>query len=368
MTNHYTADPTTSINITAEELTLDQAIGQMFMFGFRGADYPAASEIALAIKNNALGGYILFEMDVKTRGQRNIISRKQVQKLNSDLQNASIDYTGLPLLAAVDYEGGYVNRLPEKLGFPKTYNAVEFAALPPEEAQAAANSLATTTRDAGFNIDFAPVVDLNVNPDNPIIGAKHRSFSADPAIVKVNAQRIINAFKEVNILSCLKHFPGHGSSTGDSHLGCVDITDTWTNNELLPYYNTDADMVMIGHLVNRQLDPSGLPASLSHKMVQELLREELKFNGIIVSDDLQMQALTDHYSLEDMLTLTINAGCDLIIIAQQLGEDITYTDCLATIKKQIEKGLIAPETIRRAADRILDFKRRLLSQSAVESN
>lgn len=359
MKNHDTAPKTTSIHITAEALTIDQAIGQMFMFGFRGSDYPINTDIAEAIKNNALGGYILFEMDVKSRGSRNIISREQVQHLNQELQRVSLENSGLPLLAAVDYEGGYVNRLPEKLGFPKTYNAVEFAALSSDAAQAAARSLARTARDAGFNIDFAPVVDLNVNPENPIIGAKNRSFSADPTVVKEKAQIVVDAFKEENILSCLKHFPGHGSSTGDSHLGCVDITDTWTNDELLPYHNTDADMVMIGHLVNRQLDNSGLPASLSHKMVQELLREELKFNGIIVSDDLQMQALTDHYSLKDMLTLTINAGCDLIIIAQQLGEDITYTDCVSTIKAQIQNGLISEQTIMTAANRILQYKQKL---------
>lgn len=223
-------------------LSLRDKIGQMLLIGFDGKKVTAHSKIVKAIEKNNIGGVILFDYDYQTGTyDRNIESPKQVKQLNSDLHyfteqgNLKHHRPKLPLLISVDYEGGQVSRLGEQYGFPPTISAAEVGKRSFNEAELSAASMAQTLKKAGFNLNFAPELDVNVNPDNPVIGKKERSFSSDVTKVNNYAGIYTRHFLEQKIQCVYKHFPGHGSSTKDSHLGFVDVSDTWNTYELEPY-------------------------------------------------------------------------------------------------------------------------------------
>jgi beta-N-acetylhexosaminidase len=183
-----------------------------------------------------------------------------------------------------------------------------------------------------------------------------------PEIVTTYADIYTNAFLQQDIQCAYKHFPGHGSSTADSHLGFVDVTHTWQKDELTPYRQLFAKpihcgMVMSAHIVNRQLDPSGLPATLSHRMLTGILRHELKFNGVIITDDMQMNAIAKRYSLETAVTKAINAGADMLLFGNQLQkEKVTASQLIALIEKQVRDGAISEARINEAYERVRYLK------------
>jgi beta-N-acetylhexosaminidase len=223
--------------------------------------------------------------------------------------------------------------------------------------------MATTLAGAGINLNLAPVVDLNVNPDNPIIGALDRSFSAVPDIVIAQARAFVMAHHERQILTTLKHFPGHGSSTGDTHLGVVDVTDTWSEVELQPFGTliTDglADAVLTAHVFNAGLDPDH-PATLSHATITGILRDRLGFDGVVLSDDMQMGAIRDAYGYPDAVRLAINAGVDILTIAnQQVFEEGIVASTIELVAGMVERGEITEPRIDESWRRIRAFKERL---------
>ena len=217
--------------------------------------------------------------------------------------------------------------------------------------------------ELGINCNFAPVVDLNSNPSNPVIGAIERSFSDEPAQVARHAAAWIEAHRARGVLSCLKHFPGHGSSATDSHLGFVDISDSWEQRELDPYrillQQNKVDMVMTGHLFNRHLDPNN-PATLSSPIINGLLRAELGFQGVVVSDDMQMKAITDHYSLEEAVCRSLAAGVDMLVFGNNLdyGSD-SCPRAIKAIEDGIARGLLSEEQLLRSLGRVIKLKERL---------
>lgn len=204
---------------------------------------------------------------------------------------------------------------------------------------------------------------MNINPDNPIIGKKDRSFSSIPEIVTQYAQLYTEQFIKHQIHCSYKHFPGHGSSLSDSHLGFVDISDTWSEQELIPFLQllsqpNHCDMVMIAHIVNRKLDMTGLPASLSYQIINGLLRHDLKFNGVVITDDMQMKAITNYYGLETAVTLSINAGADMLIFGNQLVEKFQdSTEIIDMIEQKVRSGEISEQRINEAYQRIVKMKR-----------
>ena len=244
---------------------LDVKIGQMILAGFRDDKLKDKNPIVADIHERYLGGVVLFDYDVAMQKyKRNIKSPKQLQELDADLLAAS---PVPPLLISVDQEGGRINRLKPAYGFPPSYSEQYLGTLNDLGfTHECAETTAQTLKSVGINLNLAPVVDLNVNPDNPIIGYYERSFSADPDIVTAHALEVIKAHHEYGVLTTLKHFPGHGSSTGDSHLGFVDVTDTWAPVELEPFRNIIqagmCDVVMTAHIFNAHLDPD-YPATLS---------------------------------------------------------------------------------------------------------
>ena len=346
---------------TDQEVSLDVKIGQMLMVGFRGLEVSNDSPIVQDIRNRHLGGIVLFDYDVPTRSPvRNVESPTQVTALVEALQSAS----ATPLLVAIDYEGGIITRLKEKYGFPPTVShqylgEVNDLRFTHQEA----TKMAKTLAELGINLNLAPVVDVNTNPDNPIIAKYERSFSADPEIVTQQALEFIEAHHEQGVLCTLKHFPGHGSSTGDSHLGVVDVTDTWSRIELEPYASIieagQADAIMTAHVFNANLDPE-YPATLSRPTITGILREELGYDGVVISDDMQMGAIADHYGFEIAIQKSIEAGVDILAIANNsVYEEDIAAHTVALIKRLVQDGRTDEARINESYQRIRQLKSKL---------
>lgn len=336
-------------------MTLSEKIGQLLLIGFRGLAATDHSPIVQDILAGRIGGIVLFDRDLALKSdRRNILSPRQLKELISSLQAAA----AIPLLVAVDQEGGQVARLKEKCGFPATISAQSLGDLDdPGETRRQAEKIARVLAEAGINLNFAPLVDLNVNPTNPIIGRYQRSFSADPYTVTRHALAVIEAQSEYGVISCLKHFPGHGSSRQDSHFGFTDVSATWKALELEPYRELisrgRAEAVMTAHIFNHGLDPE-FPATLSRKTITGLLRQELGFAGLVISDDMDMKAISAEYSRETALELALEAGNDIILIANNLS----YDESIATRTRDIILSLIASGRVSEA--RVDDACRRVL--------
>ena len=346
----------------AAALTLEQAVGQMLLVGFRGetVDEPAAA----LLRDIQPGGVILFDRDGPSGGElvRNITSREQLQALTAQLQEPA----ALPYFIAIDAEGGYVNRLKEKYGFTlKVPTAQKLGARPVEETAALAGQLADEMRAVGLNWNLAPVVDVNVNPESPAIGAIERSFSPDPAIVAAHAQAFSDAMRQRQVIPTLKHFPGHGSATGDTHLGVADVTATYDRErELAPYRELInggyADAIMTAHIVNRNLDAAARPATLSPAIISGLLRQELGFAGVVVSDDMQMAAIVAEYGPEEAAIAAVQAGVDVILLANQQGDydQQRVYRVRDALLQAVADGTLTEERIYQSAARILALKER----------
>jgi beta-N-acetylhexosaminidase len=204
---------------------------------------------------------------------------------------------------------------------------------------------------------------VNVNPQNPIIGSLGRSFSADPKEVTEHALAFIEGMHQNNIITALKHFPGHGSSLNDSHLGMVDVTNTYQEYELNPYKEIIsrglADTIMTAHIVNRNIDLN-FPATLSAKFLQDLLRGQLGFEGVIISDDMQMGAIIKNYGFSEAIVRAVKAGCDLLIISNNVSfydETAPYT-AVDSIFKAVKAGEIEEERIVESYNRIRQLKQK----------
>lgn len=346
---------------TYSEPTLDEKIGQMFMVGFKGYELADTSHIFRDIRDYHIGGVILFDYDVPTRTPiRNIESKSQVRKLISDLQNLS----EVPLFIAVDQEGGRVARLKTERGFLPHVSAEYLGNLnDPDSTRHHASSMAGQLHDLGFNVNFAPVTDLNTNPLNPIIGQLERSISADPDIVTRHASIFLDEFLNENILGVIKHFPGHGSAWNDSHVGMADVSDTWDAIELQPYKNLVASglpfAVMTAHVFNEHLDPD-IPATLSEHVQSEILRNQIGFDGVLFSDDMQMDAIRSYYGLEFAIEKAILAGVDVLVFANNsVYWPEIVPQAVTIIKELIEDGVISEERIDQSYRRIMEEKRRL---------
>ncbi len=340
--------------------SLDLKIGQLLMVGFRGTSISDSSPIVQDIRAGRIGGVIFFDYDVlQKQSGRNIQSPRQVKSLCALLQS----YATLPLLIAIDEEGGKVNRLKSRYGFPRTVSAASLGRLNSlDSTRHYAAQTANLLSELGITLNFAPVCDVAVTPENPVIAKLERSFSSNPDSVAMHACEVVAAHRAQKVLTALKHFPGHGSSKSDSHLGFVDVTSTWTPSELVPFQTLiaqgNADIVMTAHIFNAQWDT--LPATLSKKVIQGLLRDTLGYNGVVCSDDMQMKAVSAHYGLEDALKLALNAGVDMLIFGNNLDYDehIAQKACEA-IKRLVLRGDVALERIEEAYRRVMRLKSHL---------
>ena len=342
--------PEENNTITDEEIST--RIGQMIMIGFRGTEINP--KITKLIKEVKPGGLILMDYDLPSKGQipRNIVNPEQTKQLIKDLQLAS----DTPLLIAVDAEGGLVNRLKPKYGFIDVPSAEKMGEGTPGDTKRIATELAKQLKNLGFNTNLAPVVDVNVDEASPAIGALGRSFSSDPNLVIAHAREFINAHKQESIITVLKHFPGHGSAGEDSHLELVDVTNTYQKEELIPYQVLEADAVMTAHIMNKNEDPD-YPATLSKIFLENILRNELNFTGVIFSDDMQMAAIRDIYGFEKAIIKAVNAGNDIILSSNNIefNEDEAYK-IRDIILEGAKNGKIPLSRIIESSDRIYNLK------------
>lgn len=339
---------------------LKNRLGQLFILGFRGTELVAKNPIVHDLCDNNLGGVILFDKLLAKRLDKNNISGPaQVKSLTESLQQ----YAAHPLLIAIDQEGGRVRRLKTDTGFPETASAQAMGSaddliLTSIHASCVANTLKTL----GINMNLAPSVDLNIYAESPVIGKLARSFSADPDTVIRHAETWIKEHRKLNILTCLKHFPGHGSSRTDSHLGFTDITENWQEEELIPFKTLIrqrlADCVMPGHLFHNGLDNKH-PTSLSSAVIGGILRNTLGFDGLVITDDLQMKAITDKYGLGESVCLALAAGVDMLIIGNNLEYDPQLLQKLIpTVLTAVEEGRIPEARIYEALQRVEKIKQK----------
>ncbi len=345
--------------------SLSIKIGQMLMIGFRGTSVAEAPSIVADIKERGIGGVVLFDYDVPAHSPlRNITSPEQLSRLTLELQALS----KIPLLIAIDQEGGRVNRLKPSRGFPPSISQAKLGQLDnPDSTSAAARQTARTLKAMHIGLNLAPVADLNINPLNPVIGKLERSYSGKAEVVIRNLRLSVNAFHSEGIIATLKHFPGHGSSTTDTHLDFTDITASWSPKELEPYRSLIAsgynDPIMTAHVFNKTLDPL-YPATLSKATLDAVLRNQLGFRGVILSDDMQMKAIADHYGLETAIQRAIEAGVDVMIF----GNNTSYDPAIASkaveiIRSLLQRKIITPERIELSYRRIMELKQRTLFPS-----
>ena len=335
-------------------------IAQMFLLGFDGCTVDRNHWLWDAVVQDKLGGVILFDRNVDGAVQ-NISGPVQLKELTAQLQEMSPEL----LLVAVDQEGGRVCRLKERDGFAPSISAAVLGRDEPGRSTApAAAAMAATLAGCGINLNLGPVVDLDLNPDNPIISRYECSFDSRAGKVAAHAQAFIDAHHDQSIACCLKHFPGHGSARGDSHLGFVDITGDWQARELDPYKELFAagfeDAVMTAHVVHRGLDPSGLPATLSPLVVNGMLRRNLGFGGVTMTDDLQMRAIADHYGFREAVQRAVLAGVDLMIVGNNLvrSQD-ALSEGVAAIRELLDKETIDADYIAASLTRIGALKQKI---------
>jgi beta-N-acetylhexosaminidase len=336
--------------------SLSIKIGQMILIGF--ADTNVDEKVLKEVRDGKVGSIIMFE--------------KNIPKANSYLALKKILWTyqqaaPIPLFIAIDQEGGKINRLKEKYGFPRSISAMQAgknASL--DSVRFYSQSTAATLAGLGINVNFAPVVDLAINPVNPIIAKVERAYSANEDTVALMAREVIEAHRNVGVITVLKHFPGHGSSKEDTHLGIANVTNTWEYRELTPYKKLlqegYVDAVMTAHIVNKTLDARGYPGTLSDSILTYLLRGKIGYNGVVFSDDMQMQAITKHYGLEESMRLAILAGVDIMTFSNNIsGSDERTVDKVhGIIKKYVESGVISKERIDESYKRIVRLKNTLI--------
>ncbi len=336
--------------------SLAQMAGQMVMIGFQGKSVANGGVKAVLgdIEAGRVGGVMYLGANVQ--------SLAKVRAMNMAFYAAA---QGPKPFIALDQEGGRVERLTRAVGFKEIPSAAQIGrSQSPDEAQQTYFAMASGLADLGFNINFGPVVDLNINPNNPIIGRYGRSYGLDAGLVSQYAASFVMAHRRAGILTALKHFPGHGSSRNDSHKGFVDISSTWRKSELNPYRNLIgqglADMVMVGHLYHDRFATRGgpqLPASLSPDWIEGVLRGQLGFAGVVVSDDLEMGAIRQNYSFKQAIILAVEAGVDILLFSNTANYRPTLArEIIAVLTEKARKDPAFTARIEQSYQRIMVLK------------
>lgn len=364
----------------ARDATLDGLIGRLIWVGVRGAEPgEAVLERELEVcRGVGVGGVILFDVDVpsrngardsgcdegeaRRRAVRNVVSPEQVRRLVAHVR----ERLGEDVIVSIDQEGGAVARLGPSRGFPPTVSAIAYGAMDEVERRKAAATLAATVAAGGIDLNLAPCVDVAINPDGPGLGALGRSFGRDPSAVIACAAEQIDAMHAHGLACCVKHFPGHGSGAGDTHFGLVDVTETFVeSDELAPYrallgpdraWREAPDAVMIGHVLHRGIDAER-PASLSRAHVTGLLRERLGYDGLVVTDSLDMRAIADRFGAGEAAVLAIEAGCDVALEANNLSEvrPCPADRMHAALRASVDDGRLSVERVEAGAARLDRF-------------
>lgn len=360
----FTAPPETTVlsdplEEMLAEMTLRQKVGQLFLIRPDALDPAQTQEQILdpyaagvtempgsfadMLAQYPAGGIVLFA--------KNLVSPGQLSQFIRELQSVS----SVPLFLAVDEEGGLVARLANHDAFdlPRFQNAAAVG-LSGDIAEALdmGRTIGTYLRQYGFNLDFAPVADVNTNPENPVIGS--RSFSSDPQIAARMVAAFAEGLNENGVIATFKHFPGHGDTAEDSHSGLA-VTDRTLEElstcEFLPFLEAGSrDLVMIGHIALPNITGDMTPATLSRQIVTGILREELGFEGLIITDSMEMGAIVETYGSAEAAVAALQAGCDIILMPEDLPE------AFEAVLAALEEGSLTMEWLDETVRRILEFK------------
>ncbi len=332
---------------------VDEMTGQMIITGFVGNSVKSKGfkNILNKVEKGEIGGVIFFEDNIK--------NKEEFLKMTGALKNSKAKYK--PFIS-IDMEGGMVQRMNENNGFKNYKSAKEISKLTESEAYEEYFDMAKTLSDMNINLNFAPCTDLAVNKDS-IIEQKERSYSSDPKIVVKYAKQFIDAHYNNKIITSIKHFPGHGSPTGDTHSGFVDSTSTYTDDELYPYLELSnlnpMQTVMVSHLYNKNIDDT-YPASLSYQTIEKFLRIQTDFKGVIITDDLDMGAIRKNYELYEIVSLAINAGENILLFSDRTDTDRNLAKKInLAIKSGLIDGTILPENIVNSYNKIVELKKSL---------
>lgn len=349
---HTYFKPAPEIQSIMDRMSLDEKIGQVMAVGFEGTDLtPGIQEM---IRRYHVGGIILFA--------RNVQSPQQLAHLNNAMQKTALDSGHPGLIISIDQEGGRVARLKETQGFSEFPGAMAIAATGNvENARKIAQALAIEMKAVGINADFAPDLDVNNNPDNPVINI--RSFSSDPEIVAKFGVAFLEGLQEKGIMAFGKHFPGHGDTSIDSHVSLPVVPFDRNRLEKVEFIPFKAAMkanvagIMSAHIIFPAIEPvSNLAGTLSPRVLTGLLRDELGFDGLLVTDSLEMGALaTSGYSTAAAAAQALYAGADLLLLCHKQEEQI---EAFNLIKQKIEKGEIPLARLDEAVARTLTAKAR----------
>lgn len=335
--------------MTIKNITLDNKIGQLFIVGFMGTEI--SDSIVRLIKQLKIGGVILFS--------RNFRDLSQLIKLINDLQDCSLEYLNFPLFISIDQEGGRVSRL----GTP-------FTQFPPcadlgtfnheNHTKQYASTLAKELRACGINMNYAPVLDILTNSENNVIG--DRAIGSDPDLVAFHGNIVITEFLKQKLIPVAKHFPGHGETSVDSHIELPEIdTDIARLRaaEIIPFQkaiHNGLEVIMTAHVKYHKVDPV-FPATLSKRILTELLKEELGFQGLILTDDLEMDAIQKHYSEEEIPVLAVKAGADCLLVCHSNSKQLAF---IKGLKAGLSKGIITEKRIQESFKKIINIKKKYL--------
>ena len=325
-----------------DEMDAAEKAGQLIMADFRtnadGTGMTVLSDEAKdALREYYIGGVILFA--------ENLDTKEQTQQLTYDMQAAA----HMPLFIGIDEEGGLVSRLKK--------SNIEHEVFPPaaemEDVSWAGTSIGSSLAELGINVDFAPVADVNTNPDNPVIGI--RAFSSDPQAAASKVAEFISAIQKMGVSACAKHFPGHGDTAMDSHLGETYVEhdlERMRSVEFVPFeqaITAGTDFIMAGHIKTPNATTDGLPATLSSEMLG-ILRNDLNFDGIIITDAMNMGAIVDAYGSGESAVIAVQAGVDMVLMPADLAE------AAEALTEAIKTGAISEERVNEALWHVLSLK------------
>ncbi|MCD8015629.1 MAG: glycoside hydrolase family 3 protein [Lachnospiraceae bacterium] len=344
----------TDVKQIVENMTLKEKVAQLFVITPEtltggGAATKVTSELKSKYKKYPVGGFILMGS--------NITGVSQIKKLNKALKSMSVNTVGVIPFIAVDEEGGTVARIASKSAFG-VKNVGNMSAIgatkKASKAYSAGKYIGTYLAKYGFNVDFAPVADIWSNPSNTVV--KYRSFGSSSSLVSKMVGKYVDGLHAAGIASTLKHFPGHGNTTEDSHLGmAVSLRklSQLRNSELKPFKKGIAkgtEFIMVGHISLPNVTGSNVPATLSKKIVTKILRNELSYDGIVITDAMSMSAITDSYSSGQAAVKAIQAGCDMILAPENFVQ--AYNAVLSAVRS----GKISESRLDKSVTRIVKLK------------
>ncbi|MCY6369368.1 beta-N-acetylhexosaminidase [Clostridium ganghwense] len=342
------------LNDMIDDLFLEEKLGQMIIVGFNG--YEVNPDFRKLIEDYKIGGVILFE--------RNIQNSKQLLNLNNSIKSIN-SKNKLPLFITVDEEGGRIERLPKgSTKFPS--NKVIGRVNDEKISYEIGKVIGTELKAFGFNMNLAPILDIYSNPKNKVIG--NRSFGTEPKIVSTLGTATMKGLQDANVISVVKHFPGHGDTNVDSHIGLPVVNydkQRLDNFELIPFKNAvdkGADAVMTAHIVLPKIDINKKPATLSKKVLTDILRNEWKFNGVIITDDMEMDAIANNYSIKNAAVEAVKAGADVVLVCHTLEKQI---EVLQELKKEVNCGQLSMKRIDESVKRIIKLKEKYGLNNAV---